>query len=116
MVDSLTVERQTGTALDPDSLEEVPTYSTIYAGPGRIQRGGGLAADDTVSGGIEFSISDPVAQLPITATGILPGDRVTVAAIGDVTDPDLLGLVATVKANLTKTHPTKRTLVCEEVS
>jgi hypothetical protein len=42
--------------------------------------------------------------------------RVTVTEVAANTDPDLLGLVATVQANLTKTHPTKRTLVCEVVS
>lgn len=117
MVDTLLVETATGsTTINPNTLAEVPTYATTYTGPGRIQRTAGLSARDDVAGGHEFGVGTLLAQLPLTATGILPGDRVTVSAIADTTDPDLLGLVATVRANLTKTHPTKRTLVCEEVS
>ena len=115
MVDTVTVERQAGTTLDPVTLEEVPAFVGVYAGPGRVQRPGALSPNDAVVGGFEFDVRAVLAQLPLTATGILAGDRVTVAAIGATTDPDLLGLVATVQANLTKTHPTKRTLVCEEV-
>ena len=86
MVDTLVVDVPTGgTTTNPNTLAEVPIYGA------------------------------PIAQLPLSATGIPRGARVTVTAIGDTTDPDLLGLVATVRANLTKTHPTKRTLVCEEV-
>ena len=116
MVDTLTVEHPTGaTTLDPDTLAEVPAFATVYAGPGRIQRTNAMAPRDDVVGGHEFGTATVLAQLPLTATGILPDDRVTVTAVGTTTDPDLLGLVATVRANLTKTHPTKRTLVCEEV-
>jgi len=90
-------------------------FETAYEGPGRIQRPGTQPAQ-TVSGEVEFGIGTVYAQLPLSATGIKRNARVTVLAIGDTTDPDLLGVVATVQANLTKTHPTKRTLVCEEVS
>ena len=116
MQDTLAVERQSGTTLDPDTLAEVPAYVPVYAGPGRIQRPGALSPRENVAGGFEFDVRAVLAQLPLSAVGILAGDRVTVTAVGPLTDPDLLGLVATVQANLTKTHPTKRTLVCEEVS
>ena len=116
MVDAVLVERPSGTTIDPDTLAEVPTYSPVYAGPGRIQRPGALSPNEQVAGGFEFDVRAVLAQLPLTAVGILAGDRVTVTALGPLTDPDLLGMVATVQANLTKTHPTKRTLVCEEVS
>ena len=116
MVDTVLVRRQTGTTLDPVTLEEVPAFSVQYSGPGRIQRPGALSPNETVAGGFEFDVRAVMAQLPLTATGILAGDLVTVTALGATTDPDLLGLVATVQANLTKTHPTKRTLVCQEVS
>lgn len=117
MVDTLTVEHPTGaTTLDPDTLAEVPAFATVYNGPGRIQRSGAMSPRDNVVGGFEFGVGTPIAQLPLSAAGIPKGARVTVTAIGDTTDPDLLGLVATVRANLTKTHPTKRTLVCEEVT
>lgn len=117
MVDALLVEHPTGeTTIDGDSLEEVPVYEDIYSGKGRVQRPGSLSPREDVAGGFEFGIRAIIAQLPLSATGIVQGDRVTVTAVGPLTDPDLIGLVATVGANLTKTHPTKRTLVCEEVS
>jgi hypothetical protein len=116
MQDTVLVEEQSGTTLDPETLAEVPAYAEIYAGPGRIQRPGSLSPRDDVVGGVEFGIQAVLAQLPLSAAGIQPGMRVTVTAVGASSDPDLLGLVATVRANLTKTHPTKRTLVCEVVS
>ena len=117
MVDRIVVDVPSGTTIDPDTLAEVPTYGApIYDGPGRIQRSSALSPHENVAGGYEFGVGTPVAQLPISAAGIPRGARVTVTAVGPGTDPDLLGLVATVQANLAKTHATKRTLVCEEVS
>ena len=117
MVDTVLVEHPTGaTTPDPVTLEEVPVYVSVYAGKGRVQRSGQLASQEDVTGGFEFGVDSLLVQLPLAATGIARGDRVTVTGLGAISDPDLLGLVATVQANLTKTHPTKRTLVCEEVS
>lgn len=117
MVDTLLIEDETGeTTIDPVTLAEVPEYAEVYAGPGRVQRPGSLSPREQVSGGFEFGVKALLAQLPLSATGITPGMRVTVVAVGATTDPDLLDMVATVRANLTKTHPAKRTLVCEEVT
>lgn len=118
MRDTLVVDVPTGGFdIDPDTLEQVPEYGApIYAGKGRIQRSGAVSPREDVVGGGEFGVGTPIAQLPISATGIPRGARVRVTEIGPDTDPDLLGLVATVQANLAKTHATKRTLVCEEVS
>lgn len=117
MVDTLFVEVLTGdTTTDPVTLAEVPEWAEVYAGPGRIQRPGALSPREQVNGGFEFGIKSLLAQLPLSAVGIQRGMRVTVTAVGPLTDPDLLDVVATVQANLSKTHPSKRTLVCEEVA
>lgn len=121
MVDTCRVRRldtDTPSVPDPDTLALVPNYlaDDIYAGPCRIQRPGALSPREQVSGGFEFDVRAVIAQLPLSATDIASGDHVEVTAIGPLTDPDLMGLVATVQANLAKTHPTKRTLVCQEVS
>jgi hypothetical protein len=116
MVDTVRVERESGTTLDPDTLEEVPAYTTVYEGKARVQRAAGLTTQDRVVGGYEVGVGTLLAQLPLSALGVKRGDRFTVAAVDPVTDPDLLGVTATVQANLTKTHPTKRTLICEEVT
>lgn len=117
MRDTVKVERDTGEVdTDPDTLEETPIFATVHEGPGRVQRSGQLSPRETVAGEVEFGVNALMVQLPLSAMGIRKGDRVTVTAIGAVSDPDLLGLVATVQATLTKSHATKRTLVCEEVS
>lgn len=117
MVDTLLVEVKTGgMTTDPVTLAEVPVWAQVYAGPGRIQRPGSLSPREQVAGGFEFDVRALLAQLPLSATGISQGMRVTVTAIGPLTDPDLLDVVASVQANLSKTHATKRTLVCEEVA
>lgn len=117
MVDTLLVEVLTGnTTTDPVTLAEVPEWAEVYAGPGRIQRPGALSPREQVSGAYEFGVKSLLAQLPLSAVGIERGMRVTVTAVGPLTDLDLLDVVATVQANLSKTHPTKRTLVCEEVA
>ncbi len=118
MVDSCTVTRATGaTTLDPVTLAEVPVFAAVWSGACRIQRSGALSPRE-VSGaaGYEFGIDSVMAQLPIAATGIQRGDVLEVTAVGPVTDPDVLGMKATVQANLAKSHATKRTLICEEVS
>ena len=115
MQDACIVERATGeTTLDSVTLEEVPVYAPVYSGKCRIQRPD-TQTRETVVGGVEFAQRGVYGQLPLSAVGIRKGDRLTVTAVGDTTDPDLLGLVASVEANLTKTHPTKRTLVMTEV-
>lgn len=116
MRDTIRLERQTGTTPDPVTLEEVPTWATVYDGKARIQRTGQVSPSEQVVGEVEFGLNAVLIQLPLTAVGVKKGHRVTVAAVGPESDPDLLGLVATVQANLTKSHPTKRTLVCEEVT
>jgi len=117
MVDACRVERPTGeTTLDPDTLAEVPVYEVVYEGKCRIQRSAALRSPEASPGGYEFGVGTVMVQAPLSALGIKRGHRLTVTEVGAETDADLLGLVATVGANLTKTHPTKRTLICEEVS
>ena len=117
MVDTLLVEVLTGdVTTDPVTLAEVPEWAEVYSGLGRIQRPGALSPREQVTAGFEFGIKSLLAQLPLSATGVERGMRVTVVEVGPLTDPDLLDVVATVQANLSKTHPTKRTLVCEEVA
>jgi hypothetical protein len=116
MVDTCVVERASGETMDPDTLEMVPAFAPAYEGKCRVQRpSASVGGGEPVVGEREFGVQTVHFQLPLSAAGIKRGDRVRVTAVGS-SDPDLVGLTATVQANLTKTHPTKRTLVCEEVS
>lgn len=102
--------------MDPDTFEYTDTYDEVYAGRCRIQRPGTSAAQGASAGEFEYGVQTLLAQLPLSAEGIERKDRLTVTAVNALSDPDLLGVTATVGANATKTHPTKRTLICEEVS
>jgi len=117
MTDAVRIEGLTGDVVrDPVTLEDTPEWATVHEGPARIQRTAQVSPSEQVAGEVEFGINAVIVQMPLAAVGIKKGHRVTVTALGPQSDPDLLGLTATVQANLTKTHPTKRTLVCEEVA
>lgn len=103
---------------DPDTLALVPNYlsENVYVGACRVQRSGALSPQESPVGGYEFGVGTILAQLPLSATGILRDDVLEVTAVAAISDPDLVGVVASVRANLTKTHATKRTLICEQVT
>jgi hypothetical protein len=113
MLDTVKVERQTGATTDPVTLEDVPTWETIYEGKGRWQRPDTVAAE-TVAGEVEFGVNRTTVQLPMSATGVKRGDRATCTA--STFDPDLPGTQATVLAVPNKTHAIMRRLLCEEVT
>lgn len=116
MTDACRVKRKTGATPGP-LLEEIPTYADVWSGPCRVQRSGALSPREASgAAGYEFGIDSLIAQLPIAAVGIRRGDVFEVTSVGPNSDPDLLDVEATVQGNLTKTHATKRTLVCEEVT
>jgi hypothetical protein len=114
MRDTVKVERDTGEfTRDPVTLEDTPVFATVYEGKGRWQRPDTVAAE-TVAGEVEFGINRVVVQLPMSATGVLRGDRAT--CVASAFDPDLVGAKATVLGVPNKSHATMRRLLCEEVS
>ena len=118
MVDSCIIDRFEGSEPSPTPpFEMVDTFGApLYVGACRVQRPGSSVGNaESVVGEREFGVQTVHIQLPLSVAGVKRGDRVRVTGVGSG-DPDLSGLVVTVKANLTKTHPTKRTLVCEEVA
>ena len=116
MVDTCTVTFVDGTTWDEDSGTSVPNVVTVYSGKCRVQRSGAMSPrESSTATGYEVGIDAIVAQLPLSATGLKRGHTLTVDAVGSISDPDLVGVKATVQSNLAKTHATKRTLVCEEV-
>ena len=123
MVDACRIERRAVDengepvrVMDPETLAYVDSWETVYEGKARVQRPGTTSDHAADAGEFQYGVESVLVQLPLSVTGVKRSHRATVTAIGPLSDPDLLGLVATVRANLTKTHPTKRTLVCEEVS
>lgn len=117
MVDACTVTYVDGSTWDEDAGASVPNVVTVYSGKCRVQRSGAMSPrESSTATGYEVGIDAIVAQLPLSALGIKRGHEFTVTAVGSISDPDLVGVKATVQSNLAKTHATKRTLVCEEAT
>lgn len=124
MVDSCTITRrrldESGEPvreMDPDTLELTDVWDEVYSGRCRVQRPGAvMVGREPVVGGVEYSVETVHVQVPLAALGVKTDDRVTITAVGATSDPENLGLVASVRTNQHKTHATKRTLVCEEVT
>ena len=119
MVDACTITRPgTGTGTVNETTGEVtpPAPTTVYAGKCRVQRPGASTSQNSTAGDYEIGVNTLLVQLPVTALGVKRGDDFTLTAVGPLTDADLLGSKAEVRANLAKTHATKRTLICEEAN
>lgn len=121
MVDACRIERRAVDengepvrVMDPETLAYEDSWETVYEGKARVQRPSTSSDHAADAGEFQFGVESVELQLPIAVAGVRRGDRVTVTS--STFDPDLLDVVATVRVNLTKTHPTKRTLICEEVS
>lgn len=103
--------------MDPVTLELTDVWDEVYAGRCRVQRPGAvMVGREPVVGGVEYGVETVHVEVPLTVLGVKTNDRVTITAVGAISDPENLGLVASVRTNRHKTHATKRTLVCEEVT
>lgn len=103
--------------MDPVTLELTDVWDEVYAGRCRVQRPGAvMVGREPVVGGVEYSVETVHVQVPMTVLGVKADDRVTITATGAISDPDSVGMVLSVRVNQHKTHATKRTLVCEEVT
>lgn len=103
--------------MDPVTLELADAWDEVYAGRCRVQRPGAvMVGREPVVGGAEYNVETVHVQVPLSVLGVKADDRVTVTAVGAISDPDSVGMVLSVRVNQHKTHATKRVLVCEEVS
>ena len=94
-----------------------PPWSDVYASsaaPGRlrVQESAGSSATE-VAGTAQTDLAAVIISLPITATGIVPGDQVVIVTAAH--DTGLPARVFTVTRVLAKSHATARRLWCEEV-
>ena len=110
MADTCVIRRRTDTTTDDFSGVATPTYATLYTGKCRMQQNTPSAQQLDV--GEDRVLLQPfVLSVPISVTGIQPGDQATVTAS---LDPDLVGRVFLVKAVAHKTNLTARRLGVEE--
>lgn len=111
MVDSCVVTRVTSQgSINNSTGGYTPTTSTVYSGKCQVVKPEG-SATDVAAGERDVAVSRTTVKLPISATGVQSGDKVTVAA---TLDDDLDGRVLYVHEVQARTYGTSRRLACEE--
>ncbi len=114
MVDTCAITEDTVISTNPDNGVQTITTPTIYSGPCRIQQhvpGGARPAD---VGEVYKLMLRLELQLPITATGLKVGQKVTITVSAN--DPDLVGRVLLIRELAHKTDATARRVGVEEVT
>lgn len=107
MVDACTIRRVTDTTTDDFSGAITNTYLSPnpYSGKCRIQSA--LARSEPHDTGEDYVLLLRVQlQLPVSVTGLVVGDEVTITAAAN--DPDLAGRVFLIRDLFHKTDPTAR--------
>jgi hypothetical protein len=114
MVDTVTVQHQTGTATDADTGVVTPTYSTVYSGKCKVQQST-PAAGPTDSGEAAVYVSQLQLHVPVDATTafIAPDDLATITACP--LDSGLVGKVFHLRAPAHKSYATARRFPMVEV-
>lgn len=114
MVDACTIQHQTGTATNTTTGVVTPTYATppLYTGPCKVQ--GAMQATGQDVGEARLAVLSPFVHVPITVTGVVWGDLVTITASAN--DPELVGRVFRVVGPDHKSFATARRLQCTEVT
>lgn len=107
MVDACEIRRRTGTTVDDNTGEESATFADLYAGKCRVQQSAVSGSAQEQSPGEDYQLLLRLeVQLPLSVTGLLVDDQVTITAAAH--DPDLVGQVFVIRDLFAKTHPTSR--------
>ena len=106
MTDTCTIRRRTGEAVDDNTGVITPTWLDVYAGQCRVQQRNPIAQQQTPGPDFQLLVQLEL-QLPVTVTGVLVGDEVTVTAS---TDPELVGTVLIVRDLGVKSQASARRL------
>lgn len=115
MIDSCTVTRLASRVSDPETGVVTPTYTTIYTGKCKVQRG----VHPTNSRPIDVGEAERFANyielhLPMSVVGVTSDDIATVTA--SVLDADLVGTVFHLRELAHKTFQTARRFGVQEVT
>jgi hypothetical protein len=114
MVDTVTITRVTGTTTDPDTGVVTPTTSTVYTGTAKIQQGAVPLGEPKDLGEASILVVRLEVHLPVSATGVLADDVVTVTA--SALDPDLVGKRFVIRSVAHKSFLTARRCDVSEVT
>lgn len=114
MADSCAITRTTTTFTNPETGQQTKTSTTVYTGKCRIQMQVPGSASPSQPGEAYLLMLGLTVQVPISVTGVEPGDIVTVTAAS--MDPELVGRRFTVKDLGHASHKTSRRLGVQEVT
>lgn len=114
MVDACVIRRKTGETEGPGGVM-VMTWADVYTGKCRVQVSGRVQPGTmTDVGEAALVLQQHEVQLPISAEGILEGDRIEMTS--SARDPDLIGRAYAVRTVLTKSEATSRRVTAIEVT
>jgi hypothetical protein len=112
MQDACTITRETGETTGSGGVI-TPTTATQYTGKCRVQFKP-MEGSGTDVGEAYLLLVRREVQLPMSATGLREGDRITITA--SALDPDLVGKVYVIRDVEAKTHLTARRVTVLEVT
>ena len=113
MVDTCTITRVGTRTTDTTTAVVTTPTTTLYTGRCRIQQAQAQAQREDI-GEDHLLLLRLEVQLPMSLTGLVVGDRITITAAAD--DADLVGRVFRVHDLAHKTHATARRPQCLEVT
>lgn len=114
MQDQCTITRTSVTHTDPETGAQIKTIAPVYTGKCRIQMQMPGSASAVEPGEAHLLLLSLSVQIPMSVTGVQPGDIVTVTS--SVLDAELNGRRFRVKDLGHKTHGTSRRLGVTEVT
>lgn len=112
MTDTCRIERQTGTAVDPNTGASVPTWEPVYVGKCRVMSWSVATTSPNV-GQQRVDLLRMELHVPVSATGVAVNDVATITASRD---PDLVGRRLRIDNLMHKTDETARRFPVEEVT
>lgn len=113
MLDTCTIKRASGeTTIDPDTGLPTTTWATVYSGRCKIQSEAVVTLTPK-SGDHVYTVDRWMLHLPVSATGIKVGDRVSITA--SALDAANIGRVFHISGLFHKTLATAQRLPVEEV-
>ena len=115
MTDTCAVRYPTGTSTpDPDTGTEAPDYADRFTSKCKVQARNLQARQEEVGGRTATTVSVEL-HLPIDAPAVEVGDVCEIAAVGALSDPQMLGRKFRVVAPVAKSFATARRLDVEEM-
>lgn len=113
MADACTVRRLASAAVNSETGQITPTYTTVYTGKCKIGQQTPEANPQT-AGEASVYVNQLVLHLPMSVTGVQPDDQVTVDS--SALDPDLVGRVFHLRGPAHKSYATARRFPMVEVA